>query len=146
MDCSQTSMPGLSSELKVAQDRLLQLRKELLVERLASHRQPDNQKLKPAKTRLLDLAQVELYRRRRLAGVQVNHGSPYPSSDWIDSLLSQHTQLQNPPPPDTNHKSSITDKTVPVYPSILTAMLTASIRNNSHCFSNIGLFIALFSD
>ena len=123
MHCKQMLSPGLSPELEAAQERLLQLRTELLVERGASHRHYRTATFETPQNRLLYLAQVELCRRRRMDGVQVNHGSPCSSSKWIDTLAAQHSSRHASPPLVEGPDSSPRLETIPVYPSILTAML-----------------------
>ena len=123
MDCSQTSLPGLSPELKAAQERLLQLRKELLVEQGASHRHSRMSQPEKTPKQLLDKVQAELHRRREQAGVRVKKAPTLPSSDWINSLFAQHSQLQSSQAPATDPTPTHSPETVPVYPSILTAVL-----------------------
>lgn len=124
MHCSQTPAEVPSPELEAAQERLLQLRKELLAERgdshsqhrISTHNQPPNHPLQQA--------QAELYKRRKIHGVEVNHGSPHRSpSNWIDRLAEQYSESYGSPPADTDQISSLNEETVPVFPSILTAML-----------------------
>ena len=86
MGFSQAPLSELSPELKAAQEQLLQLRKDQLVEQGASHRQLRAAKHKPSPKYLLDQAQAELSRRRKMDGVQVNHGSPWVSSFRLDRL------------------------------------------------------------
>ena len=120
---------GLSPELATAQERLLQLRKELLVERGGSHSQSRSSTPNPIPNRLLVLAQAELCRWRKMDGVQVNHGSPCPSSEWIDALAAQHSPPCSPPPPAKGQGPSSRLETVPVYPSILTAILREHLES-----------------
>ena len=120
---------GLSPELAAAQERLLQLRKELLVERGDSHSHARATKHKPTTNRLLHEAQAELCRRREIAGVRVGKNLAFSSSDWIDTLAAQHSPPCVPPPPAKGQGPSSRLETVPVYPSILTAMLKKHLES-----------------
>ena len=70
-------------------------------------------------------AQVELRRRRKMDGVQVNHGSLLRCLLPNGSTPSQSNILPAvfPRPPTKGPDPSPHIETVPVYPSILTAML-----------------------
>ena len=116
----------LSPELQAAQERLLQLRKELPAKKGASHRHFCKTLKQAPQNHLLQQAQVALSQRRELEGVRVNHGSPCPSSDWLAALKEEYLNLGNSLPPTEPVLTRPSD-TVPAYPSLLIAMLKENL-------------------
>ena len=123
MHCKQMLSPGLSPELEAAQERLLQLRKELLVERVDSHSHYPAIPRTPTSNRLLHEARAELRHRREMCGVSLGKALAPPSLDWIATLVAQCSPQHASPQPAVMPTPSLDREVVPVYPSILTAML-----------------------